>query len=148
MDGEITPEAVNDLLEDDDETLRVIDIRDPTSFDRGYIPDSENVPFHELPQRVESVADDDVDRIVTVCPHGKASVQAARLIGSYEGCADTTVESMAGGLEAWSQECGLELVATADSSSNPSTSAVGARTASTGDDSGSDSNSDTPDAPF
>ncbi len=41
------------------------------------------------------------ERVVTVCPHGKASVQAARLIGSYEGTTDARVESMAGGLEAW-----------------------------------------------
>jgi len=37
---------------------------------------------------------------VTVCPHGEASVQAARLVGSYRGV-DGPVESLAGGLEAW-----------------------------------------------
>lgn len=145
MDGEISPEAVNDLLEDGDETLRVVDIRDASSFDRGHVPDSENVPFHELPQRVAEVAGDDVDRIVTLCPHGKASVQAARLIGSYEDCADTTVESMAGGLEAWTQECAFELVPDADSSSSSSEH----ERASTSADGGRDAASSTdPDAPF
>ncbi|WP_276255363.1 rhodanese-like domain-containing protein [Halomontanus rarus] len=144
MDGEISPEAVNDLLEDGDETLRVVDIRDASSFDRGHVPDSENVPFHELPQRVAEVADGDVDRIVTVCPHGKASVQAARLIGSYEDCADTTVESMAGGLEAWTRECAFELAtdASADETDEANPSADGGRSTSADDD------SRTPDAPF
>jgi rhodanese-related sulfurtransferase len=98
MDAEIAPEDVESLLESD-ERLRVVDIRSPGQFARGHIPDSENVPFGELPDRIEEFAG--ADHIVTVCPHGKASVQAARLIGSYEGTADARVESMAGGLEAW-----------------------------------------------
>lgn len=44
---------------------------------------------------------------MTVCPHGKASVQAAQLIGSYEGTADATVESMEGGLEKYGLKFGL-----------------------------------------
>jgi len=96
MDGEISPEEVEAKL--GDEGLRVVDIRSPAAFARGHIPGSENVPFQELPSRVEEFAD--ADHVVTVCPHGKASVQAARLVQSYEGT-DGTVESMAGGLDAW-----------------------------------------------
>ncbi|MFC5365395.1 rhodanese-like domain-containing protein [Salinirubrum litoreum] len=99
MDGEIDPDEVADLLATDGEGLAVVDIRSKHAFDRGHIPDSVNIPFEQLPSRVEELAD--ADRVVTVCPHGKASVQAARLVGSYEGTADATVESMAGGLEAW-----------------------------------------------
>jgi rhodanese-related sulfurtransferase len=98
MDGEISTAAVRERLDDDDPP-RIVDIRQPAAFARGHIPESENVPFATLPDRVEELAG--ADHIVTVCPHGKASVQAARLIGSYEGTADATVESMAGGLEAW-----------------------------------------------
>ena len=101
MDGEISPAAVADLLAGGDD-VRVVDIRSEGAFAREHIPDSENVPFDRLPDRVESLAG--ADRIVTVCPHGKASVQAARLIGSYEGTADATVESMAGGLAEWTGE--------------------------------------------
>jgi len=98
MDAEITPDEVEALLESDDRP-RVIDIRSPGAFDREHIPGSENVPFGELPDRIDEFAD--ADRIVTVCPHGKASVQAARLVSSYEGTEAARVESMAGGLEAW-----------------------------------------------
>ena len=98
MDGEISVEEVEALLDDGDGP-RIVDIRSPGEFARGHIPGSENVPFGELPERVAEFAG--ADRIVTVCPHGKASVQAARLIGSYEGTTDARVESMAGGLEAW-----------------------------------------------
>jgi rhodanese-related sulfurtransferase len=98
MDGEISTEDVAARLDDDDPP-RIIDIRSPAAFARGHIPGSENIPFGQLPDRVESLVD--ADHIVTVCPHGKASVQAARLITSFEGTTDARVESMAGGLESW-----------------------------------------------
>jgi rhodanese-related sulfurtransferase len=99
MDGEIDPDEVAELLASDGAGLAVVDIRSKHAFDRGHIPESVNIPFEQLPNRVAEL--DGADRIVTVCPHGKASVQAARLVGSYEGTANATVESMAGGLEAW-----------------------------------------------
>lgn len=98
MDGEIDPEELADRL-DDDTDRRIVDIRNPASFSRGHIPGAENVPLERLPDRVGDLAD--ADHVVTVCPHGKASVRAARLIGSFEGADDATVESLAGGLEAW-----------------------------------------------
>ncbi|MEF8851193.1 MAG: rhodanese-like domain-containing protein [Haloarculaceae archaeon] len=81
-----------------DGEVRVVDIRNPGAFARGHIPGSENIPAPELTERVEEL--DGAGRVVTVCPHGQASVQAARLVGSYRGV-DGPVESLAGGLEAW-----------------------------------------------
>ena len=98
MDGEISPSTVAELR-GGESSPRIVDIRNPAAFERERIPDSVNIPFEELPDRVAELTD--ADRIVTVCPHGQASVQAARLIGSYEGTADCQVESMAGGLTAW-----------------------------------------------
>ncbi|MFC6989727.1 rhodanese-like domain-containing protein [Haloplanus sp. GCM10025708] len=98
MDDEITPEEVAELLDSDDPP-RIVDIRSPGAFAREHIPGSENIPFGELPDRVESL--ESAERIVTVCPHGQASQQAARLIKSYEGTAGARVESMKGGLAAW-----------------------------------------------
>ncbi len=105
MDDEITPAEVRELLEGG-EDVRIVDIRDEESFARGRIPGSENLPFDRLPSRVTEL--DGADRIVTVCPHGIASVQAARLIASYEGAADARVESLAGGLEEWAEEYEIE----------------------------------------
>ncbi|QKY20059.1 rhodanese-like domain-containing protein [Halolamina sp. CBA1230] len=95
---EISTERVAELLETD-EPPTLVDIREPPAFQRGHIPGSRNVPFRQLPDRVAELAD--ADHVVTVCPHGKASVQAAKLIDSYEGTADATVQSMAGGLSEW-----------------------------------------------
>ncbi|WP_436907526.1 rhodanese-like domain-containing protein [Halosimplex marinum] len=102
MDGEISCEELQALLDDGDreaaDALRIVDIRNPGSFERGHIPGSENIPANELTDRVEEL--DGAERVVTVCPKGKSSVQAARLVGSYEGV-DGPVESLAGGLSEW-----------------------------------------------
>ena len=96
MDGEIGNEQLTELLETDD--ARVVDIRSPSAFQRGHIPGSENVPFPSLVDSVERF--DDAERVVTVCPKGQSSVQAARLIASYEGF-DGRVESFEPGLSGW-----------------------------------------------
>ncbi|QSG05831.1 rhodanese-like domain-containing protein [Halapricum desulfuricans] len=99
MDGEITASELVDLLYGDAD-IEVVDIRRPAAFERGHIPGSRNLPFSRLVDQVDEL-DDTVDRIVTVCPHGESSVQAARLIASYEGIDGTPVVSLAGGLEGW-----------------------------------------------
>ncbi|MDG5777330.1 rhodanese-like domain-containing protein [Haloarculaceae archaeon H-GB2-1] len=98
MDGEITTDDLATLL-DDGEEVRIVDIRSPAAFRRGHIPGSENVPFPELTTRAEELSV--ADRIVTVCPHGESSIQAARLLQSYEGTSDARIESLAGGLNDW-----------------------------------------------
>ncbi|WP_144922926.1 rhodanese-like domain-containing protein [Halorubrum salsamenti] len=119
MDGEIDPDELAVLLDDSggtdadadaDETLRIVDIRDRRAFDRGHVPGSECIPFPELTTRVAEL--EGAARIVTVCPHGVASRQAAQLIGSYAGTQDARVESLRGGIEAWERDAG-ELVPTA-----------------------------------
>lgn len=97
MDGEISVEALDDLLAADAD-VRVVDIRSAGAFDRGHIPESENIPMSDLPQQIERL--EGAERVVTVCPHGKASVQAARLVDSYEGF-DGRIESLAGGVDEW-----------------------------------------------
>jgi rhodanese-related sulfurtransferase len=97
MDGEIEPDALAALLEEGD-PARIVDIRPPRAFRTGHIPDSENVPLARLVDDVETFAGS--DHVVTVCPHGQASVKAARLIAAY-GEFDGRVESLRGGLDAW-----------------------------------------------
>lgn len=99
MVEEIPPEAVNEKLED----AQVVDIRQPPQFEQGHIPGALNIPMAELPGRVDEVDWD--DDIVVACPIGQSSVQAARLIQSYEDVDDdATVASMAGGYQEWDYE--------------------------------------------
>ncbi|MFB6092147.1 MAG: rhodanese-like domain-containing protein [Haloquadratum sp.] len=103
---EISPDEVKRKL-DADEPVQVIDIRSPDQFAAGHIPGAENVPMHELPQRIEDV--DWKDDVVVACPVGQSSVQAARLIESFEGIGEETrVRSMAGGYDAWEYDLEAE----------------------------------------
>ncbi|MFB6106958.1 MAG: rhodanese-like domain-containing protein [Halobacteriaceae archaeon] len=99
MDGEISTADLAALLPDG---ARVIDVRDRAAFRRGHLPGSECVPLPELVDRAPEFAG--AERVVTVCPHGEASVQAARLLAAYEGLADARIESLAGGLTAWRRD--------------------------------------------
>ncbi|MFC5279296.1 rhodanese-like domain-containing protein [Halorubrum rubrum] len=135
MDGEIDPAALAALLEDG-EDVRIVDIRDQRAFDRGHLPDSESIPFPELTTRVAEL--EGADRIVTVCPHGIASRQAAQLIGSYQGTTDARVESLRGGVEAW-QEGGHEMETSSDEGAGDDERSDGER---------GDGAEEGPDAPF
>jgi len=98
MDGEISADELEAIL--GDEGVRVVDIRGRAAFERGHIPGSENIPFNDLPREVERL--DGATHVVTVCPHGEASQQAARLVASYEGIGDDArVDSLACGIEGW-----------------------------------------------
>ena len=99
MDGEIGNEEMRDLLDAEDATI--VDIRSPAAFRRGHIPGSENLPLPSLVDSVERF--EDTERVVTVCPKGQSSVQAARLIASYEGF-DGRVESFEPGLTGYEGE--------------------------------------------
>lgn len=136
MDGEIDPDELADLLGSATRgDVRIVDIRDRRAFDRGHVPDSECIPFPELTTRVPEL--DDASRIVTVCPHGIASRQAAQLIGSYAGTEAARVESLRGGLEAWERDVGT-LVATESAADGD-----------TADDTNTDAEADDgPDPPF
>lgn len=94
MTGEIDPADVE--AERADESVDVIDIRDPEAYAEGHIPGAENVPLDAL----EDVVEDRewAETVVTACYIGETSVQAARLIDAYS---DSEVRSMAGGYEDW-----------------------------------------------
>jgi len=99
MVDEIPPETVEEQLDD----VQVIDIRPREQFERGHIPGAVNIPMGALPRQIED--HDWGEEVVVACPIGQSSVQAARLIESYEAVDDdATVASMAGGYEAWESD--------------------------------------------
>lgn len=99
MVEELSPEEVEERLDE----LQVVDIRSPAVFEQGHVPGALNVPLPELPRRVGEY--DWEEEVVFVCPVGQSSIQAARLLRSFEGVDDdTAVASMAGGYEKWEGE--------------------------------------------
>lgn len=101
MVDEVTTDDVKEKLDDDG--VQIVDIRRPLQFEQGHIPGALNIPMNELPQQVDEV--DWEDEIVVTCPIGQSSVQAAKLIQSFEEIDDgTAVASMAGGYNDWDYE--------------------------------------------
>jgi rhodanese-related sulfurtransferase len=97
MVGEIEPADLRERLEDGDAPT-LVDIRSPDAFAGGHLPGSRNVPLADLPREIDAIAE--ADHVVTVCPHGLASVKAARILEAYRDF-EGRAESLAGGLEEW-----------------------------------------------
>ena len=107
MDGEITATELRQARAETDPL--VVDIRNPGSFAHEHIEGSINIPLGQIPAEIDRVAE--ADHVVTVCPHGKASIRAAELIASFEGF-DGRVESLARGLEGWDGPVASEMADT------------------------------------
>jgi len=99
MVEDVTPDEIAERIDDDD-APQIVDVRKPTQFRQAHIPGAENVPFPELPRKVERLDWD--DEIVVACAIGKSSQKAARMLESYEGVDDDAdVYNLEGGLRAW-----------------------------------------------
>lgn len=99
MVEEVSPEEVKERIDNGD-GVQVVDIRSESEFSRGHIPGAVNIPMNRLPMEIDQHDWD--DDVVVACPIGQSSVQAAKLIGSYEGVEDAeAVASMEGGYQAW-----------------------------------------------
>ena len=99
MVGEISADELRDRLETG-EPIQVIDVRPERAYRRGHIPGAENIPITRFAEAVEDYDWD--DEIVVACPHGKSSLQAARLLEAYEGTGERTrVVNLVDGYESW-----------------------------------------------
>lgn len=96
MDGEIPAAEIEPAMVAAEPL--VVDIRHPRAVEREHIAGSVNVPFGELARDIDRIAE--ADHAVTVCPHGEASVRAARLVAAFDGF-DGRAESLACGLVGW-----------------------------------------------
>jgi len=102
MVDEMAPEELKERL-DRGEDVQVIDIRQPDSFAGGHIPGATNIPFDRFAREIDD--HDWGEEVVVVCPMGESSLQAARLLESYEAVdEDARVANLAGGYREWGYE--------------------------------------------
>lgn len=78
----------------------VIDVRQPTEWDRGHIKGATHIPLDELPTRLENLPQGKT--IITVCQSGHRSARAARTLTR----AGHDALNLRGGMNAW-QHAGL-----------------------------------------
>ena len=85
---------------------QILDVREDHEVDQtdgGFVPGATHVPMSRLPAEMDE--HDWSDEIYIICRHGNSSVQAARLLMSYEGVdEDAVVASVAGGYLDWEGE--------------------------------------------
>lgn len=65
------------------ETLFILDVREPTELQGGYIPGAVNIPLQQLPQRVQEIQVNREKAIITVCRSGVRSAYAALFLRGY-----------------------------------------------------------------
>jgi rhodanese-related sulfurtransferase len=99
MVEEVSPEALRERLEAD-EGVQVVDIRPEREYERGHVPGALNLPMDRFATGIEEI--EWGKDVVVACPIGESSIQAARLLDSYEGVPETArVASLEGGYRAW-----------------------------------------------
>ena len=82
------------------ERFLFLDCREPSEFAVAKLPGTVLIPMQELPSRLGEIESHNAARIVVHCHHGGRSLRVAQwLRGQGYGLA----QSMAGGIDAWSQ---------------------------------------------
>jgi rhodanese-related sulfurtransferase len=79
----------------------LVDVRQPWEHDLAALPDSVLIPLQELPQRLGEIQAPHRTAVVAYCHHGVRSLNAAAFL---EQSGFENVLSLAGGIDAWSQE--------------------------------------------
>jgi sulfur-carrier protein adenylyltransferase/sulfurtransferase len=97
--GEIDVAAARELLSGQEPPL-LVDVREDSERDTGYLADSVQVRMGELDERIGEVAPDRSRRVVLYCAVGVRSLFAAQKLRT-QGYEDAV--SIAGGIEAWRQ---------------------------------------------
>lgn len=90
----ISIDEVNALT--DNQSINVIDIRDPQSYAAGHMPDSVNINNQNAESYIETT--DKNTPLIVVCYHGNSSQPAAQYFAA-QGFEE--VYSMDGGFEVW-----------------------------------------------
>lgn len=101
MVEDITPAELHQRIEAGD-APQVVDVRPPAAFAAGHIPGAVNLSLDEFTARVDEF--DWGEEVVFACPLGESSLQAGRLLESFEGTGDATVYNLVGGYDAWAYD--------------------------------------------
>ena len=84
-------------LKDNNDTIRIIDVRQSAELNAGIIPGAEGLPMHIIPLRMSEL--DRKEKLIMVCRSGARSAQACMFLQQqgYD-----NVFNLRGGMIAWS----------------------------------------------
>lgn len=98
---EVDPTEVEAILQSDEPSAVVIDVREQQEWDESHIAGAKHVPRGYLEQRIGRAAPDLDQRVILYCQSGNRSAIAAKTLIDELGY--TNVESMNGGITLWKQ---------------------------------------------
>lgn len=81
------------------EPIHLLDVRQPVEHAFAALPESQLIPLHELPARVNELHPEPGVKLVVYCHHGVRSWHAAQFL---EQQGYPVVYSLDGGIDAWS----------------------------------------------
>lgn len=85
---------------DNQESLFLLDVREPNEFQYAHIGNSVLIPLNQLPQRLNEL--DKQQEIIVICHHGVRSQHAAQIL---EQLGFSDISNLRGGIDAWSVYC-------------------------------------------
>ncbi len=95
---EISPEELKQKL-DDNESVLLLDVREPSEYDIVHINGARLIPLNTLPHHVDSLPSD--QEIVVYCHHGQRSLYAVAYLQQNE---FTAAKNLIGGIDQWAAE--------------------------------------------
>ncbi|OFI48882.1 hypothetical protein BG261_05710 [Floricoccus tropicus] len=90
-----TTDLENLINKDKDDSLIIVDVREPYEYEEGHIADSVNIPLNQLPLALESFEED--QNYYIICHLGQRSMHAC----NYLAANDIKTTNVIGGMEAW-----------------------------------------------
>lgn len=101
ISAEVAKEKMQSLpVEANASEFCLLDVREPWETSLGSIPGARLIPMGDLPSRAHQELDPDA-HIVVYCHHGSRSLSATMWLREQ---GFTRAQSMAGGIDAWSQK--------------------------------------------
>ncbi len=99
MDYEITPELLK-TLRDTEESVTVLDVREPWEYDVAKIAGSKHIAMGDIPARFNQELDPEA-HIVVVCHHGVRSMNVTAWLRQQ---GFEKVQSLQGGIDRWARQ--------------------------------------------
>lgn len=96
---EISVNDAHELLQAGDDAVRLIDCREEDEWDICHIGGAELMPLTRFGEEATTKLQDKTQRLIIYCHHGMRSLRAA---GWLRQTGFDNVQSMAGGIAAWS----------------------------------------------
>ena len=95
----ISQEALLERQARHDASLFVLDVRTPSEFAAGHVPDAVNIPYDQIASRLQDVPKD--KDVVLYCKSGRRAGLAAEVLEAH---GYTRLEHLQGDMEAWTKD--------------------------------------------